>query len=96
MVKAVFLALCFGEEAPGRRAAGRFVNCFYTETEHIRLVKQEDEDGNPITLEERTTVISPLPLSAACGNLYWAGKLRRATGRTSYTSTPWWQAVWGM
>ena len=68
-VKAVFLALCFGEEAPGRRAAGRFVNCFYTETEHIRLVKQEDEDGNPITLEERTTVISPLPLSAACGNL---------------------------
>lgn len=69
MVKAVFLALCFGEEAPGRRAAGRFVNCFYTETEHIRLVKQEDEDGNPITLEERTTVISPLPLSAACGNL---------------------------
>lgn len=69
MVKAVFLALCFGEEAPGRRAAGRFVNCFYTETEHIRLVKQEDEDGNPITLEERTTVISPLSLSAARENL---------------------------
>lgn len=69
MVKAVFLALCFGEEAPGRRAAGRFVNCFYTETEHIRLVEQEDEDGNPITLEERTTVISPLSLSAARENL---------------------------
>ena len=37
MVKAVFLALCFGEDAPSRRAAGRFVNCFYTETEQIRL-----------------------------------------------------------
>lgn len=69
MVKAVFLALCFGEEAPGRRAAGRFVNCFYTETEHIRLVKQEDEDGNLVTVEERSTVITPLSLSAACGNL---------------------------
>jgi len=69
MVKAVFLALCFGEEAPGRRAAGRFVNCFYTETEHIRLVEQEDEDGNRITVEERYTVISPLSLSAARENL---------------------------
>ena len=69
MVKAVFLALCFGEDAPGRRAAGRFVNCFYTETEQIRLVEQEDEDGNRITVEERYTVISPLSLSTACGNL---------------------------
>lgn len=69
MVKAVFLALCFGEDAPSRRAAGRFVNCFYTETERIRLVEQEDEDGNRITVEERYTVISPLSLSTACGNL---------------------------
>ena len=42
MVKAVFLALCFGEDAPSRRAAGRFVNCFYTETEHTRLVERKE------------------------------------------------------
>ena len=69
MVKAVFLALCFGEDAPSRRAAGHFVNCFYTETEQIRLMEQEDEDGNRITVEERYTVISPLSLSTACVNL---------------------------
>ena len=28
-VKAVFYALCFGEDAPSRRAANRFVECFY-------------------------------------------------------------------
>ena len=98
MVKAVFLALCFGEDAPDRRAAGRFVNCFYTETERIRLVEQEDGDGNRITVEERYTVISPpclspppAPISLPC----WAGRSRRVTGRTSSTSTPWWPAAWG-
>ena len=29
-VKAVFLALCYGETAPSSRAANRFVDCFYT------------------------------------------------------------------
>lgn len=28
-IKAVFYALCFGEDAPSARAANRFVECFY-------------------------------------------------------------------
>ena len=29
-IKAVFYALCFGEDVPSARAASRFVECFYT------------------------------------------------------------------
>ena len=56
-IKAVFYALCFGEEAPSRRAANRFVECFYT-TE-----KRTDDGG------EAYTVAVPLPLSEAYINL---------------------------
>ena len=44
-VKAVFLALCFGEDAPSARAANRFVDCFYTTEETTRVVEVEGEDG---------------------------------------------------
>ena len=38
-VKAVFYALCFGEDAPGRRAASRFVECFYNWETRTRTVE---------------------------------------------------------
>ena len=52
-VKAVFYALCFGEDAPGRRAANRFVECFYTWETRTRTVEVENEDGK-FTDEELT------------------------------------------
>lgn len=68
-VKAVFLALCFGEDAPSRRAAGHFVDCFYTTEEATREVETEDEDGNIITEEESYIRTQPLPLSEAYENV---------------------------
>ena len=62
-VKAVFLALCFGEDAPTARAANRFVDCFYTTEEVARTVEVEDEDGEITEEEENYTVAKPLPLS---------------------------------
>lgn len=64
-VKAVFLALCFGEDAPTARAANRFVDCFYTTEEATRLVEVEGEDGEITEEEESYTVAHPLPLSTA-------------------------------
>lgn len=34
-VKAIFYALCFGEDAPNRREARQFVQCFYEETDGV-------------------------------------------------------------
>ena len=69
LVKAVFFALCFGEEAPSRRAAGRFAGCFYTTEERIREVEKENEDGE-LTVEEETYIaLVPLPLETAYRNL---------------------------
>jgi len=68
-VKAVFLALCFGEDAPGRRAAGHFVDCFYTTEEATREVETKNEDGDIITEEESYTRTLPLPFSQAYTNL---------------------------
>jgi hypothetical protein len=64
-VKAVFLALCFGENAPTARAANRFVDCFYTWEEAIRIVEVEDEDGEITEEEESYAVARPLSTSAA-------------------------------
>ena len=64
-VKAVFLALCFGEDAPTVRAANRFVDCFYTTEEATRVVEVENEDDEITEEEESYTVTRPLPLSAA-------------------------------
>ena len=69
MVKAVFFALCFGEDAPTARAAGRFVDCFYSEQELTREVESEDENGETITETETDTAITPLSLSDAYTNL---------------------------
>ena len=68
-VKAVFMALCFGEEAPSRRAANRFVECFYTTETRTREVDVVQEDGTVITEEESYIVVVPLSLASAYGNL---------------------------
>lgn len=69
MVKAVFFALCFGENAPSRRAAGRFVDCFYSSQELTREVETEDENGEIVVKEETYTEITPLPLKSVYSNL---------------------------
>ena len=68
-VKAVFYALCFGEEAPGRRAANRFVECFYTWETRTRTVNVENEDGTVTSTEEEYTVAVPVSLYQAYANL---------------------------
>lgn len=68
-VKAVFYALCFGDEAPSRREAGHFVGCFYTTEERTRTVEVEKEDGTITTEKETYTVNIPLPLKQAYANL---------------------------
>lgn len=64
-VKAVFLALCFGEDAPTARAANRFVDCFYTWEEATRIVEVENEDGEITEEEESYAVARPLSTTAA-------------------------------
>ena len=68
-VKAVFYALCFGEDAPSRRAANRFVACFYTTETRTRTVEVVNEDGTVTTEEETYTVAVPLSLYQAYANL---------------------------
>lgn len=68
-VKAVFYALCFGEDAPSRRAANRFVECFYTTETRTRTVEVVNEDGTVTTEEETYTVAIPLSLYQAYANL---------------------------
>lgn len=69
MVKAFFFALCFGEDAPSRRVAGRFVDCFYSSQELTREVETEDENGEIIIEEETYTEITPLPMERVYSNL---------------------------
>ena len=68
-VKAVFYPLCFGEEAPGRRAANRFVECFYTWETRTRTVEVESEDGTVTSTTEEYTVAVPVSLYQAYANL---------------------------
>ena len=68
-VKAIFYALCFGEDAPSRRGASAFVSCFYTTEERTRTVDVELEDGTMTTEEETYTVTIPLSLDSAYANL---------------------------
>ena len=68
-VKAVFYPLCFGEEAPGRRAANRFVECFYTWETRTRTVEVENEDGTVTSTTEEYTVAVPVSLYQAYANL---------------------------
>lgn len=75
-VKAVFYALCFGEDAPSRRAANRFVECFYTTEERTRTIQVTAQDGTVTTETETYTVTVPLSLESAFANL--ASELGRA------------------
>ena len=68
-VKAVFYALCFGEDAPSRRAANRFVECFYTEETRTRTITVVAEDGTTSTATETYTVTVPLPTETVYANL---------------------------
>lgn len=68
-VKAVFYALCFGEESPAQISVNDFVSCFYTTEIRIRSVEVEQEDGSVTTEEERYTVNVPLSEDAAYTNL---------------------------
>ena len=68
-VKAIFYALCFGEDAPSRRAANRFVECFYVEEQRTRSVEVVQEDGTVTTETVTYTVNVPLPLDAVYANL---------------------------
>ena len=67
-VKAVFYALCFGEDAPSRRAANRFAECFYTWETRTRTVEVESEDGT-VTSTEEYNVAVPVSLHQAYANL---------------------------
>ena len=68
-VKAIFYALCFGEDAPSRRAANRFVDCFFGEEERTRNVITESEDGTVTVTEETYTATVPVSLETAYANL---------------------------
>ena len=68
-VKAVFYALCFGDDAPSTRAANSFVECFYTTETRTRTVEVTLEDGTTSTEEEEYTVAMPVSLSQAYANL---------------------------
>ena len=68
-VKAVFYALCFGEDAPSARAASRFVECFYNWETRTRTVDVENDDGTVTSMEEEYTVAVPVSLSQAYANL---------------------------
>ncbi len=74
-VKAIFYALCFGENAPSQRAADRFVDCFFITEQRTRIVVTELEDGSTVESEEVYTATVPLSLAAAYENL--AAKLGR-------------------
>lgn len=67
-VKAVFYALCFGDDALSRRAANRFVKCFYTWETRTRTVEVESEDGT-VTSTEEYSVAVPVSLHQAYANL---------------------------
>ena len=51
-VEAVFFALCFGDNAPTRSAADRFVDCFYKTETRARMVTVTQEDGTEKLVEE--------------------------------------------
>ena len=64
-VKAIFYALCFGEQAPNRREARQFVACFFGEEEQTNYVLEEADDGSVTITEETITVVVPLSLESA-------------------------------
>lgn len=59
-VKAVFMALCFGEDAPSRRAANRFTECFYRTETRTRAMEVTLESDMTATEEGSYTVNAPI------------------------------------
>ena len=75
-VKAVFFALCFGDNAPTRAAADRFVDCFYKTETRIRMVTVVQEDGTEELVEETYEVAVPLPMAEVYEKLStWRGRV---------------------
>lgn len=69
-VESVFFALCFGEDSPSRRAADRFVDCFYRTETRTRTVEVLNEHTGEIrTEEEEYTVTVPLSLETSYANV---------------------------
>lgn len=75
-VKAVFFALCFGDNAPTRAAADRFVDCFYKTETRTRMVAVVQEDGTEEQVEETYEVTVPLSMAEVYENLStWRGSV---------------------
>lgn len=75
-VKAIFFALCFGDNAPTRAAADRFVDCFYKTETRTRMVTVVQEDGTEEQVEETYEVTVPLPMAEVYENLStWRGSV---------------------
>ena len=74
-VKAVFYALCFGEDAPTRRAAANFVECFYRLEERTDTTTDVLEDGTVVVQTTVYYVAIPLPLETVYEKLAaWRGE----------------------
>ena len=74
-VKAVFYVLCFGDEAPTRRAAANFVDCFYRLEERVETTTTEMEDGSVVVQTTVYYVAVPLPLATVYQKLsVWQGE----------------------
>lgn len=68
-VKAIFFALCFGEDAPTARAANSFAECFYTMEQAVRRIEEEDDEGNIFIRDESYLRAVPLSLENAYSNV---------------------------
>ena len=74
-VKAVFYALCFGDDAPTRRAAANFVECFYRLKERTETTTDVLEDGTVVVQTTVYYVAVPLPLETVYEKLAaWQGE----------------------
>lgn len=74
-VKAVFYALCFGDDAPTRRAAANFVECFYRLEERTDTTTDVLEDGTVVVQTTVYYVAVPLPLETVYEKLaVWQGE----------------------
>ena len=87
-VKAVFFALCFGDEAPSKREAGKFTSCFYASSAGfnfplplataydnltVELGRTVTEDDKANAAHIYTMIAAPSVSSAGAGVRYLAG-----------------------
>ncbi len=74
-VKAIFYALCFGDDAPTRRAAANFVGSFYSLEERTETTTDVLEDGTVVVQTTVYYVAVPLPLETVYEKLAaWQGE----------------------